>query len=245
MIRSRRLASVLAVALLLLVPALALAQSQATTGVIEGTVSDPTGAPIPGATVVVKNTATNLERTLATDADGRFRALLLPLGPYRVTVSLGGLRDARARGHRADRRPVGQPRAHAQGLERPGGDRGPGRLARDRDDARRGLDAHQPGRDQGPAQQRPQLPRLHEAHARRQHRAGPRRRRAHDQRPEGHLQQRLGGRRRLQQPVLRRAARRPAARLHLQPRRGAGGGGGGRRAPTPSSAARTAASSTW
>ena len=90
MIRSGRHAGVLAIALLLLVPALALAQSQANTGVIEGTVTDPTGAAIPGATVVVKNTATNLERTLSTDADGRFRALLLPLGPYRVTVSLKG-----------------------------------------------------------------------------------------------------------------------------------------------------------
>jgi hypothetical protein len=89
MIRSGRLASLLAI-VLLLVPGLCLAQSQATTGVIEGTVSDPTGAPVPSATVVVKNTATNLERTLATDADGRFRALLLPLGPYRVTVSLTG-----------------------------------------------------------------------------------------------------------------------------------------------------------
>ena len=99
------------------------------------------------------------------------------------------------------------------------------------------VDAHRLGLDPGPAQQRPQLPRLHEAHARRHHRAGARRRRAHDQRPEGHPQQRLGRRRRLQQPVLRRAARRPAAGLHLQPGRGQGGGGGGRRAPTPSSAA--------
>ncbi len=88
MIRSCRLASLLAVALL--VPALGMAQSQATTGVIEGTVSDPTGAAVPGATVVVKNTATNLERTLATDADGRFRGLLLPVGPYRLSVSLAG-----------------------------------------------------------------------------------------------------------------------------------------------------------
>jgi len=89
MIRSGRFGSLLAVALLL-VPALGLAQSQATTGVIEGTVSDPSGAPVAGATVVVKNTATNLERTLASDQDGRFRALLLPIGPYRVTVSSPG-----------------------------------------------------------------------------------------------------------------------------------------------------------
>jgi len=66
------------------------AQSQATTGVIEGTVSDPSGAAVPGATVTLRNSATNFERTLQTDADGRFRGLLLPLGPYRVTVSLAG-----------------------------------------------------------------------------------------------------------------------------------------------------------
>ena len=57
------------------------AQSQATTGVIEGTVVDPSGATVPRATVVFKNVATNFERTLATDADGRFRGLLLPLAP--------------------------------------------------------------------------------------------------------------------------------------------------------------------
>ena len=88
MIRSLSLASLLVG--LMLVPSAGFAQSQATTGVVEGTVSDPSGAPIPGATVVVQNTATNFDRTLVTDEDGRFRALLLPLGPYRVTVSLAG-----------------------------------------------------------------------------------------------------------------------------------------------------------
>ncbi len=75
---------------LALAPSLAFAQAQATTGVIEGTVSDPSGAPVPGASVAVRNTATNLERSLTTDGDGRFRALLLPLGPYRVTVTQKG-----------------------------------------------------------------------------------------------------------------------------------------------------------
>src|SRR5437868_14268809 len=66
------------------------AQSQATTGVIEGTVLDESGAAVPGATVTVRNTATNFERSLTTDSDGRFRGLLLPLGPYRVTVTMAG-----------------------------------------------------------------------------------------------------------------------------------------------------------
>ncbi len=80
----------------MLIPALllgalpALAQSQATTGVIEGTVVDESGAPAPGTSVSLRHTATNFERTVTTDSGGRFRGLLLPLGPYRVTVSLPG-----------------------------------------------------------------------------------------------------------------------------------------------------------
>jgi len=66
------------------------AQSQATTGVIEGTVVDASGAALPGATVVVRNTGTNYEQTLTTDRQGRFRALQLPLGSYKVTASLQG-----------------------------------------------------------------------------------------------------------------------------------------------------------
>jgi hypothetical protein len=67
-----------------------LAQSQATTGVIEGVVTDETGGVLPGATVSLKNTDTNFEKTSTTDGAGRFRGLLLPLGPYRVTVHLQG-----------------------------------------------------------------------------------------------------------------------------------------------------------
>ncbi len=65
-------------------------QSHATTGVIEGTVVDESGAVLPGVTVTLNNTATGFERVLNTDSRGRFRGLLLPLGPYRVTASLEG-----------------------------------------------------------------------------------------------------------------------------------------------------------
>jgi outer membrane receptor for ferrienterochelin and colicin len=76
--------------LLVALPGVVLAQSQATTGVIEGTVSDEAGAPLPGASVALRNTATNFEKTTITGSDGRFRGVALPLGPYRVTVSLAG-----------------------------------------------------------------------------------------------------------------------------------------------------------
>ena len=77
-------------AVLLLLPAVLFAQSQATTGVIEGTVTDPSGGALPGVTVTLKNVATNYEQTQVTDAQGRFRGVLLPLGPYAITASLDG-----------------------------------------------------------------------------------------------------------------------------------------------------------
>ncbi len=82
------LATCVTLAVLVLPAPVAFAQSQATTGVIEGTVSDASGGRLPGAMVSLVNTGTNFTRDLVTDADGRFRALLLPLGAYRLTVTL-------------------------------------------------------------------------------------------------------------------------------------------------------------
>lgn len=89
-LRAILLAGVAAVAL----AGAALAQSQATTGIIEGTVADESGAVLPGATVTLLNTATNFERVLVTDSRGRFRGVLLPLGPYRVAAALEGFATA-------------------------------------------------------------------------------------------------------------------------------------------------------
>src|SRR3954465_7978393 len=66
------------------------AQSQATTGVIEGIVTDESGGALPGATVTLRNTAINFDKVVVTGSDGSFRALLLPLGPYRITIDLQG-----------------------------------------------------------------------------------------------------------------------------------------------------------
>ncbi|MCC6825427.1 MAG: TonB-dependent receptor [Acidobacteria bacterium] len=62
------------------------AQSQALNGQIEGTVKDTAGAVVPNASVVLRNTETGTERTLSSDANGAYRAPLLPLGTYRITV---------------------------------------------------------------------------------------------------------------------------------------------------------------
>lgn len=66
------------------------AQTQITTGVIQGTVSDLTGSTLPGVTVEARNPATNLSRTMTTGADGRYVLLQLPPGTYRVTFTLSG-----------------------------------------------------------------------------------------------------------------------------------------------------------
>ena len=85
---------VLAVSLALLSARMTLAQSQASTGVIEGTVVDESKAIVPGASVTIKNTDTNFERVVTTDKSGRFRGLLLPLGRYQVSVSMQGFSTA-------------------------------------------------------------------------------------------------------------------------------------------------------
>ncbi|CAN5739347.1 hypothetical protein BH20ACI3_BH20ACI3_27540 [soil metagenome] len=66
------------------------AQTQITSGTIQGTVLDANGAAVPGAGVEVKNVETNFSRNLTTDEDGRFVALSLPPGKYTVTVSKQG-----------------------------------------------------------------------------------------------------------------------------------------------------------
>jgi hypothetical protein len=66
------------------------AQTQATTGVIEGNVTDPSGAAVSGAKVTVTNTGTGLERQTTSDSSGFYRVVLLPLGTYRVTVENPG-----------------------------------------------------------------------------------------------------------------------------------------------------------
>jgi outer membrane receptor protein involved in Fe transport len=66
------------------------AQTQITTGVIQGIAQDEAGAVLPGASVEVKNIETNLTKTLVTDEGGRFVFLQLPPGRYTLTVGKQG-----------------------------------------------------------------------------------------------------------------------------------------------------------
>lgn len=76
--------------LLLLVPSTAF--GQVTYGSIFGTVTDPTGAGVPNAKVVVTNTNTNTKTEVTTNADGNYSRGQLIAGPYRVEVESPGFR---------------------------------------------------------------------------------------------------------------------------------------------------------
>ena len=65
-------------------------QAQVTTGVIQGTVTDPTTAAVPDAKVDARNLDTNFTRSQDTDAAGRFAFLQMPPGRYTVTASKPG-----------------------------------------------------------------------------------------------------------------------------------------------------------
>ena len=67
-----------------------LAQTQITSGTIQGTVVDEKGAFLPGVSIEIKSLETNYSRTATTDEEGRFVALLLPSGKYTVTVAKPG-----------------------------------------------------------------------------------------------------------------------------------------------------------
>jgi hypothetical protein len=67
-----------------------IAQIQITTGVIQGTVTDATGAVLPGVAVEVRNVDTNSLETRVTDANGRFVVLQLQPGRYTATFKIQG-----------------------------------------------------------------------------------------------------------------------------------------------------------
>jgi hypothetical protein len=84
--------ALLAVFFALYTPSL-MAQS-AGTSALAGTVTDPSGAAIPNATVTITNNATGQSRTTTTGADGTYRFTLLPPGNYKVAFSANGFKTS-------------------------------------------------------------------------------------------------------------------------------------------------------
>ena len=89
---------VLSALIALVAPAAAAAQAQAANGNIEGIVRDTTDAPLPGVTVTVTNMDTGTARTSITNDEGVYRAILLPLGRYRIVAELQGFKTFEQQG---------------------------------------------------------------------------------------------------------------------------------------------------
>ena len=75
--------SILLALILTFVAATARAQSTAT---LEGAVTDQSGAAMPGVSLAIRNNATGTERTVVSDASGKYVAASLPPGIYTVVV---------------------------------------------------------------------------------------------------------------------------------------------------------------
>ena len=73
-------------------PAISAAAQDYTTGVLRGTVTDPSGTPVVGATVIVRSLQQATTQSVSTAAGGDFSIPSLPVGEYDVTVTAGGKR---------------------------------------------------------------------------------------------------------------------------------------------------------
>jgi hypothetical protein len=76
------------------------ASAQALYGSITGTVTDPQGAAIPGATVTATNTGTGLQASAVTDKDGNYTFRNLLPGTYDLGATLQGFRELKQTGLR-------------------------------------------------------------------------------------------------------------------------------------------------
>jgi len=76
--------------LFVLSPFSSYAQAGATSGTITGTVTDPSGAVVAGATVTIQNPVTQYERATTSDSSGHFQFTNVPYESYHMTVRIRG-----------------------------------------------------------------------------------------------------------------------------------------------------------
>src|SRR4051794_17919571 len=73
-----------------------LALGQGPVGTLNGTITDPAGSVVPGATVVATNAATGVETTTTTTSTGTYTLPYLPAGTYKLRVTSAGFPTATA-----------------------------------------------------------------------------------------------------------------------------------------------------
>src|SRR6202522_3752177 len=74
----------------------------AITGSISGVVTDPSGAVVPGVTVVATSVSTNVQSIAVTDGKGFYNLPTLNVDSYDVTINQGGFRDYQQTGVKID-----------------------------------------------------------------------------------------------------------------------------------------------
>ena len=72
----------------------AMSQAQSNAADLQGTVRDPHGAVVSGATVTARSTATNSSRDAITNDDGFYKIVSLPPGEYEVTAKAANYKTA-------------------------------------------------------------------------------------------------------------------------------------------------------
>src|SRR4029077_17695970 len=78
----------------LLVPPAIQLMAQTVRGVLTGTVTDPSGAVVAGASVVATETQTGVKSATLTSSAGSYRFPELPLGVYTVEITQSGFKTA-------------------------------------------------------------------------------------------------------------------------------------------------------
>src|ERR1700720_851289 len=86
--------SILRIIFLLAVLSAGLLRAQYTTGTVQGTVTDPTGAVVPNGTAVLRSLETNASREFNSGADGIYYFAAVPPGRYELSVEAPGFTKA-------------------------------------------------------------------------------------------------------------------------------------------------------
>src|ERR1700730_1834823 len=89
-IRSGRRFAVIAYAVLTLCLSPILVGQAGSSGSINGTVVDQTGAVVAGATIELRNPVSGFDRLTTTDPSGKFSYANVPFNPYHLTITAEG-----------------------------------------------------------------------------------------------------------------------------------------------------------